>query len=873
MLILSGKRSGGLLVALMLLALTTAMATPVEQGVSRSLAVARAAQLSDLRYRLTFLLKEHESVVSGTETLTFESRLAGNLPIDYRDGVIQSAVFNGKTISTELENGHLSLPVQLGRNTLNIAFVSNAAAAGKAITRYEDRDDGSEYIYTLFVPMDASMTFPCFDQPDLKGRFTVDVEHPVGWIVIGNTASVSDEGLQTQFSETLPISTYLFAFAAGPFAAIHPENSGEPTIFVRKSQLSRAKQEAPQIQQMTGRGIEYFSDYFGQPFPFPKYDLVLIPGLPFGGMEHAGATFLNEDGILFRSTPTASDYFRRNVLVLHETCHQWFGDLVTMRWFDDLWLKEGFAQYMAYKALAQLEPGSNPWKHFAEDIKPLAYGIDETQGTTPIFQNIANLRDAKSAYGAIVYQKAPAVLKQLNYFLGEEGFRNGLRLYLKDHAYGNAEWADLVHAFEAASDKLGHHQDVRGWAADWIVRRGMPEVSVTWSCKQGRIVEFVLHQQDVLKQGYVWPISLQVVYTTPSKPGGSQPPLVERVDWHEANHSVPEAVGHACPTYVFTNFNDEAYGRFLLDPRSEAAVKLHMPDADPLLQSMIWAALWDNVRLARTSPRSFVELALANFANGERSDEALVRIQGARITSALHSYMSTSTRKDLIPEVEGTFSNAMLKNDDLGLRIVNFRTFTSVAETQTALQQVKDILSGKLVVPGLQLKPLDRWNLVGHLITMSDPDAESVYAAEQSHDHSGEGQKYAYAIRAGKPSVEIKARYFEEYLHSQTVQEDWITQSLRPFNSWNQAPLTQPYLTQSLDEMQDIKLHRKIFFLGAWLGAFIEGQNTILNCAAAQKAVDSWLVRKNIDSDLRLKVLEITDPLHRTILIGQRFPK
>ena len=219
-------------------------------------------------------------------------------------------------------------------------------------------------------------------------------------------------------------------------------------------------------------------------------------------MEHAGATFLNEDGILFRSTPTQSDYFRRNTLVLHETCHQWFGDMVTMRWFDDLWLKEGFAQYMAYKALAKLDPASNPWKHFYEDVKPLAYGIDETQGTTPIFQNIPNLKDAKSAYGAIVYQKAPAVLKQLNYFLDEDNFRQGLRLYLKEHAYANAEWADLVRAFEAASDQAGHHQDVQAWAKSWITRRGMPEVTVDYSCNGGKIAAFT-YQAAGCSRGWV----------------------------------------------------------------------------------------------------------------------------------------------------------------------------------------------------------------------------------------------------------------------------------------------------------------------------------------------------------------------------------
>src|SRR6185312_16111257 len=401
----------------------------------------------------------HSSTIEGHETLTFADAGKGDLALDYRDGTISAATLNRKDISTTLENGHLILPAAAlqSSNELKLTFTSNIAPAGKAFTRYEDRDDHNEYIYTLFVPMDADMAFPCFDQPDLKARFALEVGHPTDWTVIANTApfriAAYGQYSVTTFHDTQPISTYLFAFAAGPFESIHGKLPGEPTVYVRKSQLVRAQTEAPQVQQMTARGIKYFSDYFAQPFPFPKYDLVLIPGFPFGGMEHAGATFLNEDGVLFRTAPTESDYFRRNILVLHEPCHQWFGDLVTMRWFDDLWLKEGFAQYMAYKALTELEPAQNPWKHFYEEIKPLAYGIDETQGTTPIFQNIANLKDAKSAYGAIVYQKAPAVLKQLNFFLGEDNFRDGLRLYLKEHAYANAQWADLIHAFEATGHK------------------------------------------------------------------------------------------------------------------------------------------------------------------------------------------------------------------------------------------------------------------------------------------------------------------------------------------------------------------------------------------------------------------------------------
>jgi aminopeptidase N len=851
----------------------TTMAAPAEPGVSHALAIARAVQVTDVRYNLSFTLRKHESAVDGRETVTFKSKSAGDLPIDYRDGALQSAMLNGHAIPTALENGHLRLSAVIGLNTLTLAFVSNAAPAGKAITRYEDNDDGSEYFYTLFVPVDASMAFPCFDQPDLKARFILDLEHPDGWSVVANTAPVNISGTHTHFAETRPISTYLFAFAAGPFAAIRSGNATEPTVYVRKSQLIRARQEAPQVQQMAARGITYLSGYFAQSFPFPKYDLVLIPGFPFGGMEHAGASFLNEDAVLFRSTPTPSDYFRRNLLVLHETCHQWFGDLVTMRWFDDLWLKEGFAQYMAYKAMAQLEPASNPWKHFYEDVKPLAYGIDETQGTTPIFQSIANLKDAKSAYGAIVYQKAPAVLKQLNYFLGDESFRNGLRLYLKNHAYSNAEWADLIHAFEVSSGPQGHQQDVRAWADAWILRRGMPQVEVSWSCRQGGIAEFTLHQRDVLKQGYLWPMSLEVFGAMPVAAGSEPPPpLMLHVEWSDADHAVTEAIGRECPVYVFANFNDQAYGRFLLDPVSETAVTAATPSEDPLLHSMLWGALWENVHLAQSRPSRYVDLALRDLPIDEQADEAFVRVQDARIVTALHSYMSDGARKAVVPRVEAAFFDSMMHNHDLGLRIVNFRAFTAVAETPTALQQVKDLLNGKQAVPGLELKPLDRWNLIGHLIAMNDPEASALYESEKARDHSGEGQRYAYAAAAATPSAEIKARYFDEYLHSPAIQEDWITQSLRPFNSWNQAGLTATYLTKALNQLPDIKQHRKIFFLGAWLGAFIESQNTIQNSADAQAAVRAWLAGKGIDPDLRLKVLEASDSLDRTVLIRQRFP-
>jgi aminopeptidase N len=227
---------------------------------------------------------------------------------------------------------------------------------------------------------------------------------------------------------------------------------------------------------------------------------------------------------------------------------------------------------------------------------------------------------------------------------------------------------------------------------------------------------------------------------------------------------------------------------------------------------MLWGALWDNVHVAQAAPHAYVDLVLE--ALPAETDESLARIEGGHAVGALHAYMSDKGRAKYAPQLEAVLADRMVHAEQPGLRIVNFRNFTGVAETPSALAQVKALLAGTLTVPGMPLKPLDRWNLIGHLIAMNDPDAAALFAAEKDKDHSGEGQKYAYAVEAGTPSAAVKARYFEQYLHAPDLQEDWITQSMRPFNSWNQTALTGPYLGRALDALAEIKQHRKIFFLG-----------------------------------------------------------
>ena len=851
-------------ISLFLLLATCALAA-VPAGVPRDLARRRAAEISGLRYHVSFVLVPRAATTSGREELSFTLKSPQPVLLDYRDGSVERMTVNGNPVAAALDNGHLLLPadqLRAGENSVTLEFTSAVAPAAKPIIRYEDKDDGSEYIYTLFVPMDASMAFPCFDQPDLKGRFQLQVTAPRDWTVISNTApensaSAASGQVRTTFGETQPLSTYLFAFAAGPFRKVNEAVLDVPGLYVRKSKFERAENEAPEVQRIAKRGIAYLSSYFAQPFPFPKYDMVLIPGFPYGGMEHAGATFLREESVLFRTAPTHSDLIGRDLLVLHELTHQWFGDLTTMRWFDDLWLKEGFAQYMAYQALDALKPEENVWERFSLSIKPSAYEIDSTQGTTPIYQDIPNLRDAKSAYGAIVYSKAPGVLKQLAYVLGPGHFRDGLRLYLQEHLYGNAEWSDLVHAFERVSgQKLDH------WADMWIRHRGMPQVDVSWSCQEGQIRQFSLAQHDVLGEANLWPIATEVLLAYNSGPG-----IRLRASFDAASAPLRQALGKPCPLYVFANNQDYAYGRFLLDPQSRQAVIAHLGDVrDSFLRALLWSSLWDSVRVAQLEPRRY--LALAQELLPQERDELLLRSTAAHTITSLHRYVGQSARAQFVPAFESMAQTRMLRSTHMDLRILWFRALQALAETSSGRSQLKDLLTGQLSVPGVELRELDRWNLVTALVALNDPEADAIFHAEQQRDPSGEGLKYAYMAEAARPDRASKQKYFDDYLHDPTRPEDWIADSLGAFNYWNQSPLTEPFLKPALAALPRIKRERKIFFLVAWLDAFIGGQQS----AQAQAQVHKFLRTADLDRDLRLKVLQAVDELDRTVKIRQTFP-
>src|SRR5580765_3502967 len=532
---------------------------PIEPGVSQELAKWRAARYSDVRYKLNLTLEKMSPVLKGTIEIRVkvndvaaeknsppyeggvDAALGGRggslIILDWRKirgseslSTISNVSINGQSafaaqaienhpvgetptpllrkegsIVYEESNEHLIFRdgVVSGENVIKLDFTSPILTSGSAITRYVDKEDGAEYIYSLFVPSDASTAFPVFDQPDLKARFVTTFKAPNDWRIVTNgelALSIPIDGPGPgptfEFVQDKPISTYVFAFAAGPFhsfqevsccpGVVRSEGQREPKdgmgdylyrinprIYVRESQAAKFEPHSKEVFRLTREGIKYLETYFDYKFPWPKYDLVLIPEFPFGGMEHAGATFLRESSVIFPTEPTKNDYISRANLIFHETAHQWFGDTVTMKWFDDLWLKEGFAEFMAYKTLEAVMPDANAWKVFYERNKQAAYLTDSTRGTTPIYQEIKNLSAAKSAYGNIVYRKAPSFLRQAEFYLGPDKFQTAVRTFLKKHEFANAGWEDLVKEFEAVAGSDPTVGNLTSWAQGWVKTPGM----------------------------------------------------------------------------------------------------------------------------------------------------------------------------------------------------------------------------------------------------------------------------------------------------------------------------------------------------------------------------------------------------------------
>jgi aminopeptidase N len=449
------------------------MSEEVQPGIARDLAHRRAAQLRAVEYDLSFMVPpERAAPVSGAIEIRFTLTTPDEpVVLDFRQpaGSITEFKVAGQVVTPEIRNGHLLIPVELlvaGTNRVSISF----RAGDAPLNRHAD------FLYSLFVPARASECFPCFDQPDLKARFALSLQIPRDWTAVSNGPEVKrierEENVIVDFERTSPISSYLFAFAAGEFQVEEIEGASRRIrIYHRETDRAKVERNLDEIMSLHQHALDWLEEYTGIDHPFPKLDFVLIPSFQYGGMEHAGCIFYRDQLVLLDESPTRDERLRRASIISHETAHMWFGNLVTMTWFNDVWLKEVFANFYAAKMVNPVFPEFDHDLRFLIAHYPGAYRIDRTAGANPILQELDNLLDAGSLYGGIIYRKSPIVMRRLEERMGEEAFRAGIRDYLKEYAWGNATWNDLV-------DELEPHAggDLRPFLDPLVHDTGMPEL-------------------------------------------------------------------------------------------------------------------------------------------------------------------------------------------------------------------------------------------------------------------------------------------------------------------------------------------------------------------------------------------------------------
>ncbi|MES3034767.1 MAG: M1 family aminopeptidase [Gemmatimonadota bacterium] len=765
-------------------------------GVPHVLATERASRISDVRYTLT-LDVTHADSAPGTVTVRFRQRGVHDAILDFRGTAVSQLRANGVELpmTTERWNrAHIRIPASAmrdGENEVQVRFTSPIAAAGASIIRSRDASDGRDYLYTLLVPSDANLLFPSFDQPDLKARVTLRIEAPREWSVLANGAATQVDttarSLRHRFAETQPISTYLIAFAAGPYATVTQSRAlsagATPTpvtMWARRSRVQEA--ETDSLIAMNTQALQWLGAWFGVSYPFGKYDFLLAPAFPFGGMEHPGAVFYNEQSFIYRERPTTSQLLGRQATVFHEVAHQWFGDYVTMRWFDDLWLKEGFATYMAAKMQADLAPASTPWKTFYLRNKPVAYGTDATAGTTPVWQELANLEQAKSNYGPIVYNKAPGILRQLDYLVGDSAFQRGVRAFLRDHPFGNATWRDLLRSVGTAAGR-----DLTAWGAQWILRPGMPIVTQELTTANGRITRLALRQraaQPTVSGTAPWPMRTSVLLWYPDAAAVRLP-----VEMSGATTIVSAARGLRTPAFVYANDGDFNYAIVLPDAASTSWLLGHIGEVrDDLLRAMLWGALWDMVRETKLSPAQFAEAAVRELPR-ERDEQIAGALTG-RLLTAANRYGRGALRDLLQDRIEALLlAGASDTTRTYGQRKAQLDALIGSARSTTTLARLDGWLAGD-TASGLPLRPPTRWAIVTQLASTNHGTAAARLRAETVRDSSSEGQRQAFVAGAALPDAGTKRDYYTRWFADSALNEEWVTSSLRAFHDGDQDALT-----------------------------------------------------------------------------------
>ncbi|WP_405617973.1 aminopeptidase N [Streptomyces sp. NBC_01508] len=783
---------------------------------------------------------------------------------------VTSLTLNGRALdpSTVFDGARIALRGLAEENVLVVDARCAYSRTGEGMHRFVDPEDGEVYLYTQYEPADARRVFANFEQPDLKAPFSFEVTAPRGWTVWSNgaaTGSGAETGVWT-FAETEPISTYITAVVAGPYHHVTdvyrralPDGS---TLEIPLGALCRkglARHfDADDIFLVTKQGLDFFHDNFDYPYPFGKYDQAFVPEYNIGAMENPGCVTFREDYV-FRGKVTRASYERRANVILHEMAHMWFGDLVTMSWWDDLWLKESFADFMGTLSLAEATRFTNAWVTFANNRKAWAYRADQLPSTHPVTADIRDLEDAKLNFDGITYAKGASVLKQLVAYVGREAFLEGARRYFKRHAYGNTRLGDLLAVLEETSGR-----DMVSWSRSWLETAGVNSLTpvVTYDAS-GHVTELAVLQEAAASHPELRPHRVAVgLYRRASVDAELVRYARAEVDVDGPRTVVAELAGAERPDLILVNDDDLTYCKIRFDESSLQTLREHLGElTDPLARALCWSALWNLTRDGLMPARDFIALVL-RFA-GRESDIGVLQRLHAWAQGALVHYAAPGWREEGARALaEGALRELRLAEPGSQHQLTWARFFASTAASDADFQLLKGLLGNTAKIDGLDVDQELRWSFLRPLAEHGLAD-ESVIEAELARDDTASGKRHQVRCLAARPSEEVKATAWADLVDSDALSNALVEATIAGFAQPGQRELTAPYTEKYFEVIERVWAERSIQ-IGMDL---VEGlYPSLQDREETVRDTDTWLAaRPDAPPALRRLVLEARDDLARAL--------
>ncbi len=836
---------------------------PARDVLTRLEAADRQARIRDVHYDLMFDLVAGSAAYAGRATITFEV-LPGDSPI-WLDatGGDPFVTFNGRALPGTVHGHRIMLPGDLatGPARVEVDYRNRYDHTGDGFHRFVDPEDGTEYVYSNFQPFDAHRLFPCFDQPDIKATYQLTVDAPADWAVVSATRAtverLADGRRRHRFERTPRFSTYLLPLIAGHWHAVREEQDGISLgLYARRSMARLVEREAAELFEVTRQGFRFYSELFDQPFPFDKYDQLFVPEFNAGAMENVGAVTFH-DSFLFRDPPTEPERLTRAEVVLHELAHMWFGDLVTMRWWDDLWLNESFATYLSFLALDEATRFSAAWRRFNGVLKPLAYRDDQLVTTHPIASDVADTDEAELGFDGITYEKGASVLKQLVATIGRRQFRDGIRAYFRRHAWDNASFAEFLDALGS-----GAHIDLHEWARLWIRTASLNTIETRWTAVDGRITQMTLHQTAPAAHPTLRPHAMTIALVDPALGGDAVTTQQATVTGEVA--TVPAVVGLPAPAFVFPNHGDHDYAKVILDPISLAFARQRLAQLhDPLLRQLTWSALWDMVRDARI--RSTEYLAMVRDEAPAERDVALLDAILDQGVACLRRYVPESMRNAESRALVTTALTVLHAGGAEDDRRLWLRLAIASAASRDDVQVLLDIVDG---VGDLHDLPIDqemRWQLAVRQAALGLPGAGERIAAERGRDRSDRGQRQAIRAEVARPDADAKLEAWRR-IHDEGYGSDYLTRAaLSGFQWHHQRELLEPFREPFFEEVRQVYRDRDLGYARSYLGALFPAA-----WAEAEVVGRAQRLLRDLQPDevqLRRHLLEMCDDLERTIRV------